>query len=219
MGVLPYWDRALELEVASWVPYGLDYGPVSALSLYGKDLQSIAISALELNSELLCIHSPSSGDGGLLFRDRLVDPAKSRSIVFGFLMIFSFSQEMEKALQRITQDVDDVEVGLLLCSIWDREMLVDECKTIAIVSSNPFFDEESFFEVLEDTLLEARKGDRGVLTYYAEKFGYRRFSIPYETENVTQMFISQILFDFEFEETRRVVGPSPELSFPPLLLF
>ena len=49
--------------------------------------------------------------------------------------------------------------------------------------------------------------------YYAEKFGYRRATIPFETDDMTQLAITQMLFDLEMEETRQVVGPAPEISW------
>ena len=52
---------------------------------------------------------------------------------------------------------------------------------------------------------------------FAEKFGYRRFFIPYETDNPVDLEISRLLYEMEFEETRKWVGPSPEVSFPPFL--
>jgi hypothetical protein len=51
-------------------------------------------------------------------------------------------------------------------------------------------------------------------SFFAEQFGYRRFSIPFETDDVTELSITKILFDFEFEATRNVVGPPPEVAFP-----
>jgi len=55
------------------------------------------------------------------------------------------------------------------------------------------------------------------MPFFAEKFGYRRFFIPYETDNPVDLEISRLLHEMEFEETRKWVGPSPEVSFPPFL--
>ena len=46
------------------------------------------------------------------------------------------------------------------------------------------------------------------------KHGYRRFSISYETDNLTQMRITQALFDLELDETRELIGPAPEMKLP-----
>jgi hypothetical protein len=55
------------------------------------------------------------------------------------------------------------------------------------------------------------------MTYFAEKFGYTRFFIPFETDNATNLQISRYLYEMEFDETRRSVGPSPEVSLPEVM--
>jgi hypothetical protein len=62
--------------------------------------------------------------------------------------------------------------------------------------------------------MSAATSDNGSCSFFAEKFGYRRFSIPFETDDVTSLAISRILFDFEMDATRALLGPPPEALLP-----
>jgi hypothetical protein len=110
----------------------------------------------------------------------------------------------------------DLEAGVSFCCLWDRDILLESFKAIILVSSNPFFDENEFLSRLA-ALLEKNTSSEANLPFFAEKFGYRRFFIPYETDNLVNLEISRLLFEMEFEETRKWVGPSPEVAFPPFL--
>ena len=96
-------------------------------------------------------------------------------------------------------------------------MLVDECKVIMLVSEDPFFDEDRFFLTLEKSFQILSGKNKSNISFFAEKFGYRRFSISYETDDVTNMRITQALFDIELDQTREVIGPTPELKLPRIL--
>jgi hypothetical protein len=87
---------------------------------------------------------------------------------------------------------------------------------LVVASENPLFDADEFLDSLGNALRLSRKPESGNVPYFAEKFGYRRYSIPYETDDVTQLQISQLLLGFEFDETRHFVGPLPELSMDSL---
>jgi hypothetical protein len=122
---------------------------------------------------------------------------------------------METFLSLFADVYPGISAGLALCGIWDRTMLVDECKVIVLVSDNPLFDEQgcitALSELLQNSAVESHvRGN----SFFAEQFGYRRFTIPFETDDVTELSITKLLFDFEFEATRQVVGPAPEVVFP-----
>ena len=214
---LLYWNRNVDLDISSWIPYGVDYSPVSANRLHSDRLARIASLALDMDSELLFLRSFHSGNGGTLFRDHLYDPDRSGELELGFTLVFTYSRPIEKVLAGLEAKYGNVRAGLTLCGVWERAVLLDECKVVALVSEDPFFDEEGFLEGLEGDLTEGAGGSRGAVGFFAERFGYRRGSIPYETDDVVQMAIAQVLFDFTLEETRRIVGPPPEVAFPALL--
>jgi hypothetical protein len=87
-------------------------------------------------------------------------------------------------------------------------------KAIAIMSNNPFFDDEEF---LENFVREMSKGVENntpsSMTFFAEKFGYRRFFIPYETDNITDLTISGIFNNFEIAETESMLGSVDHRQF------
>jgi len=211
MGVLPYWDRDVDLDIASWVSYSLDFSPVSINSMYSEQLRSIAALALEVGSEFLYLKSLRSGRVGTLFPDHLIDPERDGGRRLGFSMVFGYSSIMETLTHLLAQAVPGLKAGLTLCGVWDRFMLLDECKVIALASENPFFDEEPFLNMLTEVLQKAA-GKNSFAAFFAERFGYRRGAISYETDDVTQLAISQLLFDFELEETRKIVGPLPQVA-------
>lgn len=211
MGVLPYWDRDVDLDIAPWVSYSLDFAPVSINSMHSEQLRSIAASALEVGSEFLYLKSLRSGRVGTLFPDHLIDPERDAGLRLGFSMVFGYSSVMETLTHLLAQSVPGLKAGLTLCGVWDRFMLLDECKVIALASENPFFDEEPFLNMLTEALQKAA-GKNTFSAFFAERFGYRRGAISYETDDVTQLAISQLLFDFELEETRKIVGPLPQVA-------
>ena len=110
-----------------------------------------------------------------------------------------------------TQVYPGVSAGLALCGVWDRFMLVDECKVIVLVGDSLLLNESKCMMALQE-IMAATATDRGSSSFFAEQFGYRRFSIPFETDDVTSLSISKILFDFELDTTRALLGPPPEVS-------
>ncbi|MBO8153723.1 hypothetical protein [Thermovirga sp.] len=213
MGILPYWDKNVDFEIDSWVPYRLDFSPVSINSMYSDQLEQIAMLALNLDSELLCVDGITTGQAGTLFRQNIFDPERKLKCVGWFSMVFGYSKTMERLIGLFANAFPGITAGLALCGVWDRNMLVDELKTIILISNKIVFNESGCLEALESLMRKAAKegNDR---SFFAEKFGYRRFSIPFETDDVTQLAISDILYSFELEETREILGPPPEVVFP-----
>ena len=189
--VLPYWDQNIDLDIAPWVPYGKDYSPVTVNSLCNPTLGGLAGLALEMKSEFLYMRSFQNGSIGTMARQNIIDPVRNSSIELGFTMVFAYSEQLEQSVLRLLHKYPGLMAGLTLCDIWRENVLVDECKVLMLV------DEEN-------------------LSFFAEKFGYKRFSISYETDDLLQMRITQALFDLELDATKEVVGPVPELKVPPM---
>lgn len=219
--MLPFWDENIELEIVPWMPYGKDFSPVTINKMYSNVLGQIAAYALELDSEFLYMSGLQSGVVGTLARENIIDPVgdKYKKLTeFGFTMVFACSDQLEKAIIPLLVNLRGVKAGITICGIVSGNVLVNECKVILINSENPFFDEEKFLSLLAKSFRKrAELSQTGnAVSFFAEKFGYRRFSISYETEDLTQLRISQMLFDFELDETRELVGPAPELKLPVL---
>ncbi len=213
MGILPYWDQNVDLEITPWMPYGKDFFPVSVNHLHSDQLGRLASLALGMDSELLFVESTETGQVGALFRENLMIPGRRHQPEGGFSVIFGYSAVMEALLGMFTQAFPGIKAGLAVCGVWDRFMLVDECKVIVLVGESLFLNEGKCLSALQEVMTAAAT-DRGTSSFFAEKFGYRRVSIPVATAEVTNHAISRRVFDFVFEATRSIVGPPPEVSLP-----
>jgi len=129
--------------------------------------------------------------------------------------MFGYSPMMEALLGLFAQAFPGLKAGLAVCGLWDRSMLVDECKVIVLVGETILINGAKCLKALQE-VMSAASTDGGSCSFFAEKFGYRRFSIPFETDDVTNLSILRLLYDFEFEETRKYVGPPPEVPLPDL---
>lgn len=212
--ILPYWDQNIELDIVPWIPYGKDFSPVTVNSLYSPLLGNLAGLAFELQSEFLYLRSFQSGNVGTMARQNMIDPARNRGIEFGFTMIFTYSETIERSLLPLMHEFKSLKAGLTLCGIWSDNVLVDECKVVMLVSEDMFFDDASFLESLQNSFRRLSGRMSSNISFFAEKFGYRRFSISYETDNLTDIRISQALYDLELDVTKELVGPGPEMKLP-----
>jgi len=215
--ILPYWDQELELSVPCWLPYGKDYSPVASNGLYNPMLGMLSSLALGLNSEFLYLHGMQCGNVGTMSRQNIVDPTNNGIVDFGFSMVFSWSSKIEEAILPYLVQFQGLKAGITICSVWNMDLLLAESKVILLVNENPFFDENRFIAALVKGFALKLDANSQQNAFFAEKFGYRRFAISYETEDVTQMGITQLLFDMELEATREIVGPVPELKIPPFM--
>jgi hypothetical protein len=166
-----------------------------------------------MDSELLFVESAETGRVGSLFRENLLIPGHGHHYEGGFSLIFGYSAMMEALLGMFTQAFPGVRAGLAVCGVWDRFMLVDECKVIVLVGESLLLNESKCMRALQE-VMSAATSDNGSCSFFAEKFGYRRFSIPFETDDVTSLAISRMLFDFEMDATRALLGPPPEALLP-----
>lgn len=213
--MLPYWNSDLDLEIASWFPFGVDYQPISINRLYSPQLRRIAASCLERESEFFFMSSPQTGCIGSLMRDNFYRVEPQRGLSLGFMMILGYSSRMERLISAGLCDSGELSAGVAFCSLWNKGMLMENLKVIVLVSEEIFFDEEKFLTNFEELLTPGRC--KANLAFFAERFGYRRFCMAYETDDPLQLRISKLLYEMEFAETRQMVGPSPEVSFPPFL--
>ena len=209
---LPYWNVNLDMDVVSWLPLGIDYRPISVNYMYSGELVTLANLSLALQSELFYVSSPRLGFAGPFLRDRMIIPGRGKGLSFGFTAVFGYSELMEDLVARETEKSRGIRAGMSLCNFWNRAMLLGSFKSIVLTSVTPFFDDEDFLSHFMKAMMEV-KGDPN-LGFFAEQFGYRRFSIPYETDDPLKLEISRLLYEMEFDETREAGGPSPEVAFP-----
>ena len=67
--MLPYWNSDLDLEIASWFPFGVDYQPISMNCPLSPRLRRVAASCLDRGSEFFFMSSLGTGPIGSLMRD------------------------------------------------------------------------------------------------------------------------------------------------------
>jgi hypothetical protein len=216
MFLLPYWSSDLDLEIASWFPFGVDYKPISINLLHSPRLKRIAAFCMEVGSEFFFMTSTLSGCVGNLMRDNFYKYDNGNNINLGFMMLLGYSPQMEKLVGRKFPEREDMDVraGVAFCSLWNKTLLLENMKVIVLVSDDILFSEEEFLTDFE-AMFEEKGLDRSNISYFAEKFGYRRFCMAYETDDLLQLRISKLLYEMELPETRQMVGPSPEMPFPP----
>ncbi len=218
---LPQWNSDLYIDIASWFPFGKDYKPVSVNSFYDERLKNIAESCLEFYSELFFMVSPLTGCVGTFTRDNAFRFSSSISLNLGFMIILGYSYLMEKIVCAALCNLDEKDellAGIVNCSIQEHGIFTSSAKAIAIVGNEPFFDPDKFLSDFSDLLTKLRTVTTNEsLAFFAEKFGYSRFSFNWELENPDLLKMKKVLSEFEFEGTRKIIGPSPEISFPPFL--
>ena len=204
--------------VAPWFPIGVDYKFVSINSLHSVRLKNVAALSLSVDSEFLFMSSIQSGYVGNFLRENLFTVNAHIGFNLGFFLLLGYSQRIESLIEKMQKDKknEDIKAGITWCAIRRRKMLLGNLKSIALVSEDILFDEESFLTRFEAVLSEniGKSGENSKIPYFAEKFGYRRFFIPYETDNLTDMNVSRLLIEMEFPETKQITGPSPEINFP-----
>ena len=211
--MLRYWNSDLDLEIASWFPFGVDYKPTSINSLHSSQLKRISELCLEAGSEFFFMTSILSGCVGNLMRDNFYKDDADRNVSLGFMMLLGYSRRMEQLLERKFGDRDETRAGVAFCSLWNKSLFLENLKVIVVVNDNFFLNEDDFLADFESMFDNEGMGSN--VSYFAEKFGYRRFSIAYETDDLMQIRISKLLYEMELPETRQMVGPSPEMPFPP----
>lgn len=203
----------MEFDIETWVPYRCDYfKPVTTNVLFGDELGKIAEMALRVGSEFLYMESRGGCPVGALVPENLIRPHIANNESNTFAMVFSYSTGMEGVLYDLATKGGEFGAGITVCGIWKSSILLEECKVLVVASESPLFDPEEFLSSLGEALTKKGQPGTGNVPYFAEKLGYRRFSIPYETDDILQLQISDLLLSFEFEETRYFVGPQPELS-------
>ena len=147
-------------------------------------------------------------------RDNFYKESTSGNLNLGFMMLLGYSPQMEQMLTRKFSDQKEIKAGVAFCSLWSKTLFLKNMKVIVLVSDNILFSEDAFLEDFE-SMFDKEVRVSSSIAYFAEKFGYRRFCMAYETDDLMQLRISKLLYEMELPETRRMVGPSPEMPFPP----
>ena len=217
--ILPFWTSELHVEIPSWFPWGKDYQPVSVNRFHDKTLRDIAASCFDLDSEFYFMASPLVGYVGSLSREKFFQNSSENTFHLGFLMVFAFSENIEKALITSLAFLDSAKglgVGLAACSLWRGGVFEGKLKVIAVASDDPFYDCSEYLTGLASVLKEFKRVIRPPeLSFYAEKFGYSRFPLKWEGMEPYNIGVTEILSEIEDDGAKDIVGGSPMIDFPP----
>ena len=219
--ILPFWNSELYVEISSWFPFGKDYQPVSVNRFYDGTLASIAGSCLDLESEFFFMASPSIGCVGNFPRENFFKFSPDSVLNLGFLMILGFSEKIERAVTLSLSKLDSAQelfAGITSCSIWSKDIYKGTAKVIAIASESPFFDCTDFLKGFAGVLESMKKITHSSdYAFYAEKFGYDRFFINWENSKLYDLRVTQVISELEYDDTKNLVGGSPNMDFPPFM--
>jgi len=220
---LPFWTSELQVEIPSWFPWGKDYQPVSINRFHDRVLRDISALCFDLDSEFYFMASPLVGYVGSLPREKYFQDISESTFHLGFLMVFAFSEKIEKALiasLALTDAGKGLSIGLTFCSLWRGGVYEGKMKVIAIASDEPFYDGTKYLESLVHVLRQIKNVIKPAeLSYYAEKFGYNRFSLEAENINHYDVRVTEILSEIEDDGAKDIVGGSPMINFPPFFGF
>ena len=217
MFLLPSWKKELYIEISPCFPLGRDYKPVSVNGFYSDNLKSIAKSCLDLEGEFFFMASPLVGCVGSLPRENFFRFSADNVFNLGFLFVLGYSEFLERAViySLTSEAAKGLIAGVTSCSLWSNGKFRINTKVIAVVSDDPFYECSEYLKNF-DLLLGEVKGilKPPELSYYAEKFGYDRFSILWENEKPYDSKINQVLSELKYESSREIVGGPSSIDFP-----
>jgi hypothetical protein len=182
--------------------------------MHSPRLKRIAAFCLEMGSEFFFMTSMWSGCVGSLMRDNFYKDNASSNLNLGFMMLLGYSPQMEQWIGRKFSDQKEIKAGVAFFSQWNKTLFIDNMKVIGLVRDKAMFSEHAFLVDFESMFEDETRASSSI-SYFAEKFGYRRFCMAYETDDLIHLRISKLLYEMELPETRQMVGPSPEMPFPP----
>lgn len=219
--LLPLWSSDIHVEIPAWFPWGRDYQPVTVNRFQDRTLCDIAALCFDLGSEFYFMSSLSGGYVGSMAREKYFRIVPDDGFHLGFLMVFAYSEMIEKALVAslaLNKSAKGLSIGITSCSMWREGVLEGKTKVIVIVSNDLFYDSSEYLIGLTLTLYETVKIIRPpALSFYAEKFGYNRFSFEWEGINPYDISVTEILSEIENEGAKDIIGGSPVINFPPFL--
>ncbi|MCF4151443.1 hypothetical protein L2W58_06465 [Dethiosulfovibrio sp. F2B] len=221
MNRLPYWENDLDFEVSDLFPYDMDWRPVSVNRFCGDKMVGLAQGAMALGSEFIYVSGLGSGIAGTMTWDG--DPEGMAGFSLGFTLMFGYSPAMEEVVSDVLEEGEEsgdsaLIAGVTECIFRSSSVPRGARKIIMMATPLPLKDEAGFIDDLLFAMGRHCSIDH-LIPYYAEKFGFRRSSVPYETDDVMDLRIATVLHSFEMSETRNVVGPPPDVSMPPIFDF
>lgn len=210
---LPYWDSELDVEVGPWGSFKMEHRPVSAPALYSPQMGRLANEAMALESEFLYMNGLGMGAAGSMIWENSLLLMDEVPVLPMFTLIFGYSRKIESFLSDFLLSRQGLKGGVTVCTFWQDEVPIVHYKVAAVLGTVPLVDEEQCISSLIDAM--ARRKDRdSSLSYFAEKLGFLRAPVPYETDRPGDLSVTEKLQSFQLAATREVLGPSPSVPMP-----
>lgn len=216
--LLPFWNSELYVEISRCFPFGRDYHPASLSRFHDETLRRISSACLDLGGEFFFMASPQTGCVGNLSRENFYKFSPDPLLNLGFILTLGYSDSLERAViaSLLAPEAQmKLKAGITACSLWSRGIFEGVTKVIAVASEEPFFDSTDYLKAFADILEKLRPCESN--SYYAEKFGYDRFFVQWETDQPTNIAVSQAIAQFEFDGTLEIVGGPSTTEFPPFM--
>ncbi len=211
---LPYWDSDLDVEVGRWGAVNLRKRPVSSAGFHSPLMAKIAAGALALESELLYLCGLTSGVAGTMAWENPLTRLGPSPLSL-FTLVLGYSRPMEALVTSFLERHPELRGGVTDCTFWCDAVPSCRYKVIVVVAALPLVDEGACLRDLGEAL-EAQK-PRSSAAFYAEKLGYLRGPVPYETDNPRGLSVTAELLNLQLEATWEVLGPSPVATLPALI--
>ena len=210
---LPYWNSEIDIEAGSWASARKARGLVSMARLHGPQLAKLASLVLNCDSELLYICGRENAPAGSMLWDDAVLERRVAPDMLPFTLVLGYSRKIEKIAAAITERVPGLRAGVTDCTFWNGGVPLERYKVIAFLAALPVFDESAFLDTLVTELKnQIQSGE--TTSFYAERLGFVRAPVPYETDVPAQMLMFDELDSFQLDATRSVVGPAPSVPLP-----
>ncbi len=210
---LPYWDSEIDVEVGSLAFSNRERAALTLAGLHSDLLKRLSAYALSLNSELLYLCGTNCGIAGSMIWEEAILNDRDLGEPSPFTLVFGYSREMEDLASHFVDGQRALRAGVTQCTFWNRKIPLASYKVIAFMSALPVMNEMESLEALAEEFCRSEQVSP-LVPGYAERFGFLRAPVSYETDTPWGLLMTSRLEEFQLEATRSVVGPSPTVPLP-----
>ncbi len=210
---LPYWDSEIDVEVGRLAFSNRGRGALTLAGLHSDLLKKLSAYALSLNSELLYLCGTNCGIAGSMIWEEAILSDRDLSEGSPFTLVFGYSREMENFVSQFIDGQSALRAGVTQCTFWNRKIPIASYKVIAFMAVLPIVNEIQSLEAMAEKFRSC-SSENELVAGYAERFGFLRAPVLYETDTPRGLLMTSKLEEFQLEATRSVVGPSPSVPLP-----
>ncbi len=210
---LPYWDSEIDVEVGSLAFSNREHAALTLAGLHSELLKKLSAYALSLGSELLYLCGTNCGVAGSMIWEEAILDQRDLSEGSPFTLVFGYSREMERLASHFVEGQRALRAGVTQCTFWNRKIPLASYKVIAFMAALPVVNEMKSLKALVEEFRHSGYGCT-LVADYAERFGFLRAPVSYETDTPGGLLMTSRLEEFQLEATRSVVGPSPSVPLP-----